>query len=109
MARLISPPSGFTDWVNQLIGIKASWRYTEYAESWIRGLHQQIDCGTTTLADIEAVPELLPDVLAIAPIRVMSFREMITVRSRANPAQIVAAQVVFERGGVSFVESRKAF
>ena len=93
MARLISPPSGFTDWVNQLIGIKASWSYTEYAESWIRGLHQQIDCGTTTLADIEAVPELLPDVLAIAPIRVMSFREMITVRSRANPAQIVATHI----------------
>lgn len=93
MARLIPPPSRFTDWVQQLIGLKASWSYADYAESWLRGLHQQIDCGTTTLGDIEAVPELLPDVLPIAPIRVTSFRELITVRSRQNPSQLVASHV----------------
>ena len=40
--------------------------------------------GTTTVADIEAVPELLPEVWDATPLRVISFLEMTGVRSRRN-------------------------
>jgi cytosine/adenosine deaminase-related metal-dependent hydrolase len=45
--------------------------------------------GTTTVADIEAVPELLPDVWSSSPLRLLSFLEMTGIRSRRPPAQIL--------------------
>ena len=38
--------------------------------------------GTTTVADIEAIPELIPDMWAGTPLRVISFRELISLKSR---------------------------
>lgn len=49
--------------------------------------------GTTTVADIEAVPELLPDVWEATPLRVFSFIEMTGVRSRRAPEAIIAEAV----------------
>ncbi len=45
--------------------------------------------GTTTVADIEAVPELLPEVWSSTPLRVMSFLEMTGVKSRRKPEEIL--------------------
>jgi cytosine/adenosine deaminase-related metal-dependent hydrolase len=45
--------------------------------------------GTTTVADIEAVPELLPEVWSSTPLRVFSFMEMTNVRSRRPADQIL--------------------
>lgn len=91
-ARQIPPPSSFTGWIQQLITLKAGWSYTDYAASWLCGMHQLADYGTTTVGDIEAVPELLPEVLSAALIRVVSFRELISVRSRhAVPRQVEEA------------------
>lgn len=78
----LPPPSGFTAWVQQLIALKAGWSYTEFAQSWLSGLRQLTASGTTTVGNIEAAFEILPDVLPEARVRVVSFREMITIRSR---------------------------
>jgi cytosine/adenosine deaminase-related metal-dependent hydrolase len=49
-----------------------------------------LESGTTTVADIEAVPELLPEVWTASTLRIFSFLEMTGVRSRRDPAAILA-------------------
>ena len=45
--------------------------------------------GTTTVADIEAVPELLPATWASTPLRVVSLLEMIGITNRRLPEAIL--------------------
>jgi len=49
--------------------------------------------GTTTVADIEAVPQLLPEVWSTTPLRVFSFLELIGVKGRRQPQDIVQETV----------------
>ena len=48
-----------------------------------------VGTGTTTVADIEAVPELLPEVWQATPLRVFSFLELTGVKSRRDPKAIL--------------------
>lgn len=48
------------------------------------------ETGTTTVADIEAVPQLLPAVWKKTPLRVLSFLEMTGVASPRPPRKILA-------------------
>jgi cytosine/adenosine deaminase-related metal-dependent hydrolase len=49
-----------------------------------------LEHGVTTVADIEAVPELLPEVTSSTPLRICSLFEVTGVRSRRAPARILA-------------------
>lgn len=91
LAKHIPPPTSFTDWVKQLISFKAGWSYTDFAQSWLAGMHQLIESGTTTVGDIITVPELLPDVLSVLPLRITAFREIISIRNRGRPDALVEA------------------
>ena len=44
---------------------------------------------SVTVADIEAMPDLLPDVWNATPLRVFSFLEMTGIRARRQPADIL--------------------
>jgi len=55
----------------------------------MRGAQMLLRTGTTTVADIEAVPELLPEVWQTTPLRVFSFLELTGVKSRRDPRLIV--------------------
>ncbi len=96
MAGMISPPKHFSDWIKALLAIKASWSYSEYGKSWTNGAQMLLRTGTTTVADIEAVPELLPDVWNATPLRVFSLLELTSVKSRRPVAEIIgeAAQKI---------------
>ena len=48
-----------------------------------------LQTGATTVADIEAVPELLPDVWSSTPLRIFSFLEMTGVKSKRHPEEIL--------------------
>jgi cytosine/adenosine deaminase-related metal-dependent hydrolase len=89
MAGLWPPPKKFIDWIPRIIAAKAEWSYSDYARSWLQGAKMLLASGTTTVADIEAVPELLPDVWDATPLRIMSFLEMTSVRPRREPAEIL--------------------
>jgi cytosine/adenosine deaminase-related metal-dependent hydrolase len=89
MAGEISPTKNFTDWIAAITAFKASWDYSDYAQSWLRGARQLLKTGTTTVADIEAVPELLPEVWEATPLRVFSFLEMTGIKSRRPPRNIL--------------------
>src|SRR6266487_3666890 len=79
----------FTDWIKSITTAKAGQIYADFAQSWLRGAHMRLRTGTTTVADIETVPELLPEVWLATPLRVFSFLEMTGVKSRLEPGVIL--------------------
>lgn len=93
MVGMIPKPGTFPDWIKSLLPLKAHWTYTDYARSWLSGARMLLDSGVTTVADIEAVPELLPDVWASTPLRVFSLLEMTGIRSQRDPAEILEESI----------------
>ena len=89
MAGLFPPRKSFCDWIKLITTEKSHWSFSDYAESWINGAKQLLHSGTTAVADIEAVPELLPDVWNATPLRVLSLLEMTGVKSRRKPELIL--------------------
>lgn len=89
MAGLFPPRKSFCDWIKLITTEKSHWTFSDYADSWIKGAKQLLRSGTTTVADIEAVPELLPDVWNATPLRVLSLLEMTGVKSRRKPESIL--------------------
>ncbi len=89
MAGQLPPPQTFTDWIPLIIAAKAAWDYSEYARSWLNGTQMLLRTGTTTVGDIEAMPDLLPELWEATPLRILSFLEMTGIRARANPGEIL--------------------
>ena len=89
MAGDLPPPKTFTDWIPLITAAKSAWSYSEYAHSWLHGAHQLLKTGTTTVADIEAMPDLLPEAWDATPLRVFSFLEMTGIRAKRDPKQIL--------------------
>jgi len=93
MAGQFPAQKSFTDWIKLITTAKSEWSYTEFAESWLRGANMLLHTGTTTVADFENVPELLPEVWTATPLRVLSFLEMTGVKSRRDPHAILREAV----------------
>ena len=93
MAGQFEPPKVFADWLKQITEAKAGWGYSDYATSWLNGARMLIRTGTTSVADIEAVPQLLPEVWGGTPLRVFSFLEMIGIKGYRQPHAIVQEAV----------------
>src|SRR5882757_5227778 len=89
MAGDLPPPKTCTDWIPLITAAKTAWSYSEYAHSWLHGAHQLLKTGTTTVADIEAMPDLLPEAWDATPLRVCSFLEMTGIRARRDPKEIL--------------------
>jgi cytosine/adenosine deaminase-related metal-dependent hydrolase len=89
MAGKLPPPKTFTDWIALITAAKAEWNFSDYASSWLHGAHMLLRNGVTTVADIEAVPDLLPEVWDATPLRIFSFIEMTGIRARRNPMEIL--------------------
>lgn len=89
MAGTVPPQKSFTDWIKLITTAKAGWNYSEFAESWLCGARMLERTGTTTVADFEAVPELLPEAWTATPLRVISFLELTGVKSRRDPRAIL--------------------
>ncbi len=90
MAGQFPPPKVFSDWLKVITSTKAGWSASDYGASWRAGAQMLVRTGTTTVADIEAVPQLLPEVWASTPLRVFSFLEMIGITSRRPPGLVVS-------------------
>lgn len=89
MAGQLPPPRSFVDWLQLITASKSGWIYSDFAESWLKGAKMLLRTGTTTVGDIEMVPELLPDVWSATPLRVISFLEMTGVKSGRPPKEII--------------------
>jgi cytosine/adenosine deaminase-related metal-dependent hydrolase len=93
MAGQLPPPQTFTDWISLITAAKAAWDYSEFARSWLNGGQMLLRTGTTTVGDIEAVPDLLPELWEATPLRIFSFLEMTGIRARRNPEEILRETV----------------
>jgi len=93
MAGHFAPPKAFSDWLKLITEAKAGWGYSDYAESWLKGARMLVRTGTTSVADIEAVPALLADVRGQTPLRVYSFLEMIGIKGHHQPHAVVQEAV----------------
>lgn len=89
MAGQIPPPKTFPDWVKTILSFKAHWSFSEFAESWLKGARMLLEHGTTTVADIESVPELPSETWKSTPLRMVSFLEMTNVKSRRPADEIL--------------------
>lgn len=89
MAGQLPPPKVFSDWLKLITATKASWNFSDYADSWLSGARMLLRTGTTTVADMEAVPQLLPDIWHTTPLRILSFLEMIGITNRRPPAVVL--------------------
>jgi cytosine/adenosine deaminase-related metal-dependent hydrolase len=89
MAGMLPPPKTFTDWISLILSAKSGWGYSDYLRSWLNGARMLERTGTTTVADIEIVPDLLPEVWDATPLRVFSFLEMTGIRARRDPGEVL--------------------
>ena len=105
MAGQLPPPKTFTDWIPLILAAKSSWAFSDYARSWLNGAKMLLRTGTTTVADIEAVPDLLPEVWDATPLRVFSFLEMTGVRAQ-RPAREILRETVKKIGALTHKNCR---
>jgi aminodeoxyfutalosine deaminase len=80
----IPPTKSFTDWIRAINAAKAKLSEQDYLASITEGFAEAKRFGTTTIANLTAFPELIPQI--DPPIRTWWFAELIDVRSpeRAN-------------------------
>ena len=93
MAGMLPPQTSFADWIKLITSAKAEWEYADYLQSWLHGASMLVRTGTTTVGDIEAAPDLLPEVWQATPLRVLSFLEMTGIRARRTPETILREAV----------------
>jgi cytosine/adenosine deaminase-related metal-dependent hydrolase len=79
MRGAIPPPNSFASWIRAINAHKATWSEADYLRSISNGIAEAARFGTTTIANLEAIPSLIADV-PTAQMRVYWFPELIDVR-----------------------------
>jgi cytosine/adenosine deaminase-related metal-dependent hydrolase len=77
----LMPTRHFTKWIRAINGLKRSFTNEDYLKAIARGFTLLLESGVTTVANVEAFPELLPH-LPPPPLRTWWFLEMIDLRTR---------------------------
>jgi cytosine/adenosine deaminase-related metal-dependent hydrolase len=90
----LSPKQGFTEWIKTINALRRSFSNQDYIDSIAEGFDLLAQGGTTTVANIEAFPELLPQ-LPVPPLRTWWFLELIDVRSRINEDETMLGALSF--------------
>ena len=91
---LISPRQSFTEWIKTINALRRSFTTRDYIEAIAEGFELLAHNGVTTVANIEAFPELLPH-LPIPPLRTWWFLELIDVRSRLDEDETMLGALSF--------------
>ena len=94
MRHAILPPQSFTAWIQRINAVKRSLDSQDYLTSIQQGFAELQRWGTTAVCNIEAFPELMP-LLGPSPIRTWWFYEMIDIRHRLTPNDVVAGALGF--------------
>jgi cytosine/adenosine deaminase-related metal-dependent hydrolase len=74
---------GFTEWIKRINALRRSFTTEDYLAAIDEGFGLLAGGGTTTVANIESFPELLP-LLSVPPLRTWWFLELIDVRVRID-------------------------
>ena len=81
------PPRHFSDWLKLIVAAKGLRANADFVAAWQHGAQMLLRTGTTTVADIAALPEILPQ---STPLRVFAFLEMTGVKSKLPPQEIIS-------------------
>src|SRR5258708_31761902 len=112
MGGRIAARKALSEWIKAMVGVKSEWSYTDYAQSWLHGAAMLLRTGTTTVLDVESVPELIPEIWSATPLRVVSFRELIGLKGGVTAVEMVKEAVgdwsglAGLEGGMSRLEAR---
>jgi len=90
----IAPKQSFTEWIKSINALRRSFSTEDYLESIAEGFELLIESGVTTVANIEAFPELLPH-LPVPPLRTWWFLELIDVRTRVDHEETLLGAMSF--------------
>lgn len=90
----ISPLQSFTEWIKNINALRRSFTLQDYIDSIAEGFQMLAKAGITTVANIEAVPEVLPQ-LPVPPLRTWWFLELIDVRTRINEDETLLGALSF--------------
>ncbi|HEV7405619.1 MAG TPA: amidohydrolase family protein [Chthoniobacteraceae bacterium] len=93
----ISPQPSFTAWVRRINAIKRTLSNDDYEDAIARGFRELQRWGTTSVCNIESIPELMTS-LPEPPIRTWWCYEMIDIRHRVTTDDVV-------RGALSFFQN----
>ncbi|MDQ3626793.1 MAG: amidohydrolase family protein [Verrucomicrobiota bacterium] len=85
----IAPQASFAGWIGEINARKADFTADDYLRSIACGFAEAAQFGTTTIANLEAFPELLPRIPP-PPLRTWWFGEMIDVRAAVEVADVHA-------------------
>jgi cytosine/adenosine deaminase-related metal-dependent hydrolase len=83
----IPPQKSFTDWIRAINAEKAKLLPNDYVASINGGFAEARRFGTTTIANLTAFPELIPQIRA--PIRTWWFAELIDIRAPKRAKKLV--------------------
>jgi cytosine/adenosine deaminase-related metal-dependent hydrolase len=83
----IPPQKSFTDWIRAINAEKAKLSAKDYLDSINEGFTEVRRFGTTTIANLTAFPDLIPQITS--PIRTWWFAELIDVRAPQRASEIV--------------------
>jgi len=93
----IAPQRSFTDWILQINGLRRDFSDEDFLESIALGFQEAKSWGTTAMANIESMPALLAR-MAPPPLRTWWFAELIDVRPRLSPEEMIADALTSFRG-----------
>jgi aminodeoxyfutalosine deaminase len=90
----IAAKQSFTEWIKTINALRRSFSTRDYIDAIAEGFEMLARGGVTTVANIEAFPELLPH-LPVPPLRTWWFLELIDVRSRINGDETLLGALSF--------------
>ncbi|MEO5718436.1 MAG: amidohydrolase family protein, partial [Chthoniobacterales bacterium] len=93
----IAPQRSFADWILQINGLRRDLSDDDYLASIAKGFVEARRFGTTTIANVESMPELL-DRMPPPPLRTWWFAELIDVRPRLPAAAMLEDAFACFRG-----------
>ena len=87
----ISPQKSFTEWIRAINAEKATLAPKDYIASINEGFAEAKRFGTTTIANLTAFPELIPQIQP--PVRTCWFAELIDIRAPARANELVDSAI----------------
>jgi cytosine/adenosine deaminase-related metal-dependent hydrolase len=94
----ISPQPSFTAWVRRINAIKRTLTNEDYEDAIARGFQELRRWGTTSVCNIESIPELMTW-MPEPPIRTWWCYEMIDIRHRITTDEVVMGALSFFQKG----------
>ncbi|MEO8044596.1 MAG: amidohydrolase family protein [Spartobacteria bacterium] len=93
----IPPQRSFADWILQINGLRRELTDDDFLTSIAGGFVEARLWGTTTIANVESMPALLAR-MSPPPLRTWWFAELIDVRPRLSPAEMLEDALASFRG-----------